>query len=364
MNIVFDTNIFVSDILIQGNLLNFIFCSCNKLRYNLFLPRICYDELLKIHAEEIDKTFDTIEKENVKLSKLMWQKWLIPIKSIDREWYLSHYKSSIDYILKENKIELIDYPKLKKEEIIQRAISKKKPFHPSGSGFKDYIIWNNVIDLCKKTRKKVVFISQNKNDFGKTNELFSELKSDLRKNKIEITKLDLFNDLLQFKDKYIMPELANLISLKDFFLGKNNRAISLANIVQENLISKEKLYSLINIDTMSNYEIIIHDYKLINDVEIDDIVKLPKSNYLIFFSFKIDLDYYLKSNTETEQPIILSDCLLIQGSININKKTMESNSCEINKIDSKHLIGWYRNDHPWGILNSCNKTIYSQQSSD
>ena len=128
-------------------------------------------------------------------------------KTIDSETaeeLSQRYKKFIYRIVRLNKGLIPATPEINLNEIIERSIQRKKPFNKGDKGFRDTLLWLNVIDIVKKY-SRVSFVSQNTNDFGDENgRLHSELKAELSRHlpqDINFFYFKSLHDFSSFMDK-------------------------------------------------------------------------------------------------------------------------------------------------------------------
>lgn len=114
-------------------------------------------------------------------------------------------------------IEIMPIPSIGLDKILARSFSAKKPFAPGGKGFKDYLIWLNLLEALKNNpQTSIVFISNNTTDFGR-NGLHEELLADL--GAAENSRLQYFTDLVDFNKQFSAISLPDDKSFAEHLLG-------------------------------------------------------------------------------------------------------------------------------------------------
>ena len=198
--IIYDTSAIVSSGFLMNDLdfLNTIKSNADLMDLYVYFPQIVIDESL-------NKLKEFIRKTNKELSSSFGNIFSI-IKEIKKDaeqlknGYISeeNERKSIDLFNSQiNKIgKTIPYPKVPHSNIVERALSRKKPFDEKGhNGYRDTLIWENIKELLQdKKIEEVIFICNNPVDFFDT-ELYK--KNDIRLN------LDLSDELnsLKLQDK-------------------------------------------------------------------------------------------------------------------------------------------------------------------
>lgn len=99
------------------------------------------------------------------------------------------YTKYIRTIIKKYEGILIEPPDVKLTDLLERSISRKKPFNKGDKGFRDTLIWLNAVDLVREF-KRVSFISANTSDYADGLDLHPDLEADL---------IDVLPDGLRFR---------------------------------------------------------------------------------------------------------------------------------------------------------------------
>jgi hypothetical protein len=64
-------------------------------------------------------------------------------------------------------VQVVGLPSVDHEILVRRAITKRRPHAASGAGYRDDLIWHNVLDLAKGNHDRpIYFVSANKSDFA------------------------------------------------------------------------------------------------------------------------------------------------------------------------------------------------------
>lgn len=128
-------------------------------------------------------------------------------KSITKETpdELAHrYEQFLRKLIRSNKGIAAPIPDIDIKEILSRSVLRKKPFNNGDKGFRDTILWLNVIGIAQEY-KRVSFVSENINDFGNQHrelhqELAEEVSLHLPKG-MSFFYFDNLNKFVEFFDK-------------------------------------------------------------------------------------------------------------------------------------------------------------------
>jgi hypothetical protein len=72
-------------------------------------------------------------------------------------------------------------PDVSHDTVVQRALERRKPFNRGGSGYRDALIWESVLDQAR-SREAVIFCTRDRTDFGNSEDppaLAADLVADL-----------------------------------------------------------------------------------------------------------------------------------------------------------------------------------------
>ncbi len=182
------------------------------------LPEIVIRERLQQKLEDIDKEIGNFNKIRKTLNNLGHEvEAVIPLAT-----YRETLEQKIaDYVSK-NKITRVELPSISKEDLIDRAINKMKPFDDNASGFKDTLIYLSIVeDALDKSNSADRYIYCTKDVKQFDDSVVKEFKS--------VTKKDLYICLDVTK---VTEKLDELLPLN---LHLETRNQQLKNIVLKNI---------------------------------------------------------------------------------------------------------------------------------
>lgn len=247
--LVLDANILIKDFWLKGQSFNYL-KDRDFLLHKLTIPQISLDEAmgaiirratdLLLRLEEQPKSFRLLEQYQKLFNKSK-------IDNETAEELGERYQAFIKKFVEEYKGFIIQNVDVDMQTIIQRSINRVKPFNQGDKGFRDTVLWLNILELVKKY-PKVSFVSENINDFAEKENLtlHPDLKIELYKylnedyNFLFFRNLDAFIAVMD-KDKKIGAEafLKALITkgYKNFILHewlKDNLIQAFEDSIHEN----------------------------------------------------------------------------------------------------------------------------------
>lgn len=213
--IVFDTNIFERETHIHRGQWRVFRSIARRLGFRVLVPEVVVGELSGHYetkaSETIAKKKELLQNTFDLINEYFNDMGILEFKDVHEDavkhLHLIELSAPImdklrDRLLKRlsytvgKTIEIMPIPSIGLDEILARSFSAKKPFSPGGKGFKDYLIWVNLLEALKNNpHATVVFISNNTGDFGK-DRLHEDLLADL--GAAETSRLQYFTDLVEF----------------------------------------------------------------------------------------------------------------------------------------------------------------------
>lgn len=75
------------------------------------------------------------------------------------------YRSDLDEILSRAEAEILPIPDTPHEQLIARAVERRRPFNDKGGGYRDALIWESVLGLLDRSAELVALISNDRGAF-------------------------------------------------------------------------------------------------------------------------------------------------------------------------------------------------------
>jgi len=273
MNVVLDSNIFRSDLLLKSKDIDVLIDYLGKTDSKIILPRIILDEIKGLYLRELNNRIAELNKivNNINLA-LTNSETHINIVAIKSDEELAKYEKHILNRLKINEENILPYNNEFLPEIANRAIHRIKPCGDKGQGFRDTLIWLTIKEYCTEFSKKhIAFISLNTEDFANTdkNDLHEVLRAECDATDI---KVYYFKSIREFianhssKIEFITYDwLAENMSYdligemaKDFMYGKKSGEL---NYLLERQIESRQLsdYSISSVAPFATTEFFIYE---------------------------------------------------------------------------------------------------------
>ena len=162
-------------------------------RIRLVVPEIVVREVDGRFAQTIGELSDQAKAKANQLARLTRNEPVVP----DIDTTRSTYNSILSQVLANNEVVTAKLPDINVDDLVDRAISRRRPFDGSGSGFRDALLWSVVLDaIATNPGCNVVLITNDRKAFYATPDeltLHTHLVS-------ELAERDISNRLLLFPD--------------------------------------------------------------------------------------------------------------------------------------------------------------------
>ncbi len=208
MRIVVDTNIIRKEGFATSRLFRFLIGATQMTGDTVHIPEVVVLEAVAGFEEELKKRKTTLDKEFNGLRNILGK----PSQSLSIELEVAKEVSLFQERL-EQIASVLDITKVPHEDLIKRAICRKKPFDHNGSGYRDSLIWEAVVGLVSQTSENIILLSNDK-AFRDSDEedLAKELKDEVSQlGPFDYDKVMLVRSVTNFLDRFVRPRLAEAL---------------------------------------------------------------------------------------------------------------------------------------------------------
>jgi predicted nucleic acid-binding protein len=336
-----DTNIIFNDFYFKSKDLKKLLKYTQKENINIYVTKFNYEEIIKKYRDSIRPIVKSIISNKNDFEKLINEK-LVNFEGLKAKKIVDNYKKTLDKILEENNIEIVDYPSDPSliEKISNKYFNNEKPFDENKASFQDAIVWECIVGYFKdEAPDEIVFISDNHKDF-----------SDKNKKKIHPHLSRDIPDLLYYPSvaDYLVNEEEDL---KEYFMENFEYDMpSLKSRLEDHLWHNDYLQSAVD-DLLLNAEFDFSDLPLTGwgtngfidnkDLTLDEVtLDIEENSLLVSFESLLTVSF----DVETTNPFHDSE----DGG---DGMISESNSGEISirstisyNLDSEEFTDYYEED--------------------
>lgn len=194
MLVILDTNIVLQDPLFRQPSTAVFFAAVEALGAQVVLPEVVYREALRKCGDILRGVTDRAASNSKEARRFGVE--LEPPPSEFLQSGLRQYEEHLQARLSELNIDRAPIPRVEHEVVLERVLARRRPFQKSEAGYRDFLVWQTVLDLTQECRGIVAFISANSRDFADASgALHTELQDDLGAGP---GKVFLFNSLRAF----------------------------------------------------------------------------------------------------------------------------------------------------------------------
>lgn len=210
LRFVFDASALIAEGHGDSDALNFFLFSSRLVGHQVCLPPHVLDEVLSHYKRTLTDKVNAAKSSFAKAAKLMPDKPHPPFPAIVIDDALAKKTTLLRERLDGASCTTLPYPVTSHEYLAQRAISRKRPFDTSGSGYRDALIWESILMLVSDCPGDVVFITADKDFADADGALHTDLKQDLESKAYPGNKVVLVKDIARAIDQFIRPELTRI----------------------------------------------------------------------------------------------------------------------------------------------------------
>src|SRR5574341_149436 len=295
MKVILDTNIFVSDFMLDKPAFRTLLSRLGTAGLTLYVPRIVWDEAVNKYREEFEKTSSQMKKLGLTLPHLHNSGRDLTTAEEAKE----EYSRLLQQRLKGVGAAILNYPDISHEKLVSRALARRKPFRGTDiGGYRDALIWETILDIAKSTPDDTIaFVTTNSSDFAdETNKekLHSQLEDDLAKIDGPHSSVILFKDLASFVDAHIKPTLEMLESVRAHLEAGTHPTINLQTLIQDEIpaMVAGKEFDPEDVGFPCEFESpTISSIEEVYEIRDVDVRKLPSGELLISFKAEVEAEF-------------------------------------------------------------------------
>lgn len=209
MKVVIDTNVFCEDYLLKGAHFRLFFESLASVPASLHIPEVVIDELANRYKEDLSAALEREGESRSAVKRLVGDSTQLPHIGIDVKLETARIRTHIENTVKEHGA-ILPYPEVPHKKLVERDLSRRKPFKRDGSGYRDALIWESIRKLLLWGVERVVFVTNNPKDFGEG----PLVDADLQKDMLNPTNLTVVRSIREFNERYILPNLRMLDAVR------------------------------------------------------------------------------------------------------------------------------------------------------
>jgi PIN domain len=202
MDIVLDSNIYLTDIRLRSNRFANFFDYVRRTRSSILLPALVRDEVVQKHREKLTIQLSRVEKELKELRRytmddVTFHAPYLKGETNDLKALLRRPSKSVrtKFLASMDGVDL--------KEIVRRGINRVPPASESGEELRDVILWLITLDHAKSTSRPTAFVTADAG-FWEADKPKGQILQDIDSAKVDIR---LYKDLAEFtRDNALVSE--------------------------------------------------------------------------------------------------------------------------------------------------------------
>jgi hypothetical protein len=210
MDIVLDSNIFCADYKLEGSAFRVFFGGLPRVHARLVVPEIVIDEVVNKYRERILELNGDLRRVAHEAARLLGRELVTMLDKevVDEE--VSKYEHYLREQLGKAGATILPYPKTKHQELVRRALDRRRPFKSNDAGYRDALIWSGILAHLREAKKVLAFVTANSRDFSEGSNLHTDLLRDIEQLHVSGAGVRLYADLSSLNQALILPELERL----------------------------------------------------------------------------------------------------------------------------------------------------------
>lgn len=180
---------------------------------DLIVPEVVLLEAASMYRRELDKTIKNHETLRRRLRAMGVE---VAAVGVDVDQTAAEYETRLRLRLGNAGVRTPPPPDISHLDVIRRAIAKRKPFDPNGRGYRDSLIWEQV--LAEAVDDEVVLVTDNWRDFASGKEaretLAPELVEELTLAGLDPNRVQLVESLRRAVSLHVEPSAEALTRIR------------------------------------------------------------------------------------------------------------------------------------------------------
>lgn len=311
MRVILETSIIGRDFQTSGSPFRVLFDGLARAGHSLHIPKLVIDEATNKYAEKLHDCQRRMGGQLREAGRITGMEIPSPLTDTIIEGLVEEYRQKLPSRLEQAGATIMPYPSTPHVELVARALDRRKPFSQSDAGYRDALIWENVIGLASSRGQDVAFISANKKDFwDDEGNLHPHLVADMEARGLQADRVTLFGSLEEFVDKHIKPTMEALEDIRQQLAYARYPGLDLAEEIAVRLpdIVGHREWEPDELGFPSEFETsTVSSVQDVQNIHVLDVRELYSGEFLIraeadadceFDVFIFKADYYAMSDQE------------------------------------------------------------------
>jgi hypothetical protein len=350
MNILLDSNIYCSDHQLEGNAFRVFLGGLPRIGGRLLVPQIVLDEVVNKYRERLLTLADDLRRLRHEAQRLLRRDVVQQLSDEALKEEVQRYERYLREQLSTLGATILPYPATSHEQLVRRALARRRPFKSKDGGYRDALIWAVILAHLQQTREPLVLVTTNSHDFAEGKTVHPDLLSDLRELGLSDDSVHLHTDLKLLNQELILPALERLDGMVQQLQENSFPGFSLHEWVHGTLVHDledhadgigplEPDHSHISLERIDLDEIDVDDVRAVENDRVFIIARAAGSGMLSVsvtpsdFTHEDVRDFF---ETPGDVSVDLPTRLNLKFSLVLDSKTRKVLSFELAQIDSDY----------------------------
>ncbi len=178
--------------------------------YRVYLPKVALEEIVANFERDFSENANKADQSLSKLSRLIGRPVVSPVEGFNSKEETEAFRDRLLDRLNKAGAQTVDYPVTSHESLVKRATSRRRPFDDKGSGYRDALIWESVLELATQVDGTIVLVTNDKDFRDGSSDLHGDLVDDLKGLGLPENKVVLAADLSGLVDEHVRPMLGTV----------------------------------------------------------------------------------------------------------------------------------------------------------
>ena len=207
LHIVLDANAIFEDGRGLGNRTQELLSIAQALQFQVHVPEVALVEVVGRFSRDLADKLGTMQGQIRTLSWVVSRKLHSPIDPSETLNETQLFRDRLTDRFAGADVKILEYPTVPHEQIVNRAASRTKPFDKNGSGYRDTLIWFNILELAAAVDGQIVLVTRDDDFRGDHGNLHEDLVNDLTTNHQPSNRVVLTNSIKDIMEEHIVPRV-------------------------------------------------------------------------------------------------------------------------------------------------------------
>ena len=206
MIVALDTCIIGQDFNLDGISFRLLFDNQHFGKHKVVVPEVVVQETVNHFRERLAAEVGKAAAAGREIAKMTGEAITSP--PTDQKKAVEIYERTLRHRVGYGGSSILPLPKVTQQKLLDRALTRRKPFNTGGNGYRDALIWECILKYARAHPKdRIAFLTNNTKDFCESEKLHPDLTKDLISAKLPADHVVIYTSLLSFIEKEVIPSL-------------------------------------------------------------------------------------------------------------------------------------------------------------